>query len=527
LSYAATAGYAPSGSKAEPWRNGLWVVLSAGLLYCLLHATLRLALSSNLPQDDVTANILAQTLEPGYLPRQPPLYEWLLWTVQRVAGPTLPSFLFIKYGLLTVTFGFLYLIGFRIFAERNWAILAAVSPLLLYQIGWNLHEGVTHTMVMTCAVAASFWAFMHVVERGRAGDYILFGVFVGLGMISKWSFAAFVMALLGSSMLQPRMRQTIFNWRILLSGAASIIVASLAIYWVVAGHQDLISVYGQAVAPLAPENRFKATLIGLGLSLFAPLAFLFPLDVILLALFPRMVRQAALSIRNAFWLQRAGEVNWERLILNMTIAGFILLMLGALLTGATHYLERYMHPFFLLTPLWLLAMVERIGPSSRRALIFGVVLVTVTGAVLPLRFYDDLHAMGPQCRKCRVAIPYEGLARSLATRGFHQGTIIAQTRHDAGNLRRYFPQSRIVCLDAPRYAPPLREKATGQVALVLNPKSRPRYLHDALRQATALGATGSKSPETVSVPWQPWPPFSPERSWSWSVLVADLGPTRN
>ena len=87
MSYAATAGSAPSGSKAEPWRNGLWVVLSAGLLYCLLHATLRLALSSNLPQDDVTANILAQTLEPGYLPRQPPLYEWLLWMVQRVAGP--------------------------------------------------------------------------------------------------------------------------------------------------------------------------------------------------------------------------------------------------------------------------------------------------------------------------------------------------------------------------------------------------------------------------------------------------------
>jgi hypothetical protein len=120
-----------SGSKAEPWHTGLWVVLSAGLLYGLLHAMLRLALSTNLPQDDVTANILAQTLEPGYLPRQPPLYEWLLWTVQRVAGPTLPSFLVIKYGLLTATFGFLYLIGLRIFTERNWAILAALSPLLL------------------------------------------------------------------------------------------------------------------------------------------------------------------------------------------------------------------------------------------------------------------------------------------------------------------------------------------------------------------------------------------------------------
>jgi hypothetical protein len=172
-------------------------------------------------------------------------------------------------------------------------------------------------------------------------------------------------------------------------------------------------------------------------------------------------------------------------------------------------------------------MVERIEPPARRALIFGVVLVAVTSAVLPLRLYDDLHAMGAQCRKCRVAIPYEGLARSLATRGFHQGTIIVQTRHDAGNLRRYFPQSRIVCLSNPRYAPPLRGKATGQVALVLNPKSRPRYLHDAVRQATALGATVSAAPETVSVPWQPWPPTSPQRSWSWTALVADLGPAQN
>jgi hypothetical protein len=147
--------------------------------------------------------------------------------------------------------------------------------------------------------------------------------------------------------------------------------------------------------------------------------------------------------------------------------------------------------------------------------------------VLPLRFYDDWHAMGPECRKCRVAIPYDGLAKELTMRGFHQGTIIAQTRHDAGNLRRYFPQSRVVCLEAPRYAPPLRGKATGEVALVLNPKSRPRYMHEAIRQAKALGATVPLPTETVSVPWQPWPQSSPQRSWSWAVLIAELGPAKN
>ena len=140
----------------------------------------------------------------------------------------------------------------------------------------------------------------------------------------------------------------------------------------------------------------------------------------------------------------------------MTLAGFLILILGALLTGATHYLERYMHPMFLLTPIWLLAMVERTRNPSRKATILAVVLVTVTAAVLPVRAYDLLHAMGSHCKKCRVAIPYDGLATALKERGFHSGTIIAESRHDAGNLRRFFPQARISCLESPSYVPPLR-----------------------------------------------------------------------
>ena len=57
---------------------GLAGVISVGLLYGLVYAGMRLAISPNLPQDDVTSNVLAQTLEPGYVLKQPPLYEWML-----------------------------------------------------------------------------------------------------------------------------------------------------------------------------------------------------------------------------------------------------------------------------------------------------------------------------------------------------------------------------------------------------------------------------------------------------------------
>ena len=184
----AKAGASPS------WGLGLMIVIGVGLAYGLAYSALRLSLSDNLPQDDVTSNVLTQMLALGYVPRQPPLYEWLHWSVQQVTGPTLPSFLLIKYGLLTGTVAFLYLAATRIFRERGFAILAGLSPFLLFQFAWNLHEGVTHSMVLTCLVAASLWALMRITENGRAWDYLLFGLIAGLGLISKWGFAGFLRA---------------------------------------------------------------------------------------------------------------------------------------------------------------------------------------------------------------------------------------------------------------------------------------------------------------------------------------------
>ena len=42
---------------------------------------IRLSISHNLPVDDIKSNVYTQTLELGYIAKQPPLYEWLLWLV--------------------------------------------------------------------------------------------------------------------------------------------------------------------------------------------------------------------------------------------------------------------------------------------------------------------------------------------------------------------------------------------------------------------------------------------------------------
>jgi 4-amino-4-deoxy-L-arabinose transferase-like glycosyltransferase len=68
---------------------------------------------------------------------------------------------------------------------------------------------------MSCAMAASLWAFMRLVERGRIGDYLLFGGAVGLVLISKYGFAAFLIILVACALLQTTMRARLLHVRIL------------------------------------------------------------------------------------------------------------------------------------------------------------------------------------------------------------------------------------------------------------------------------------------------------------------------
>ncbi|HEX2448267.1 MAG TPA: glycosyltransferase family 39 protein [Methyloceanibacter sp.] len=511
-------------TDSPSWPFNLAGVVSVGLLYGLVYASMRLALSHNLPQDDVTSNVFTQTLEPGYVLKQPPLYEWLLWSVQRFTGPTLPSFLILKYGLLTATFALLYLVAKRIFADQRWAALAALSPLLLYHIGWNLHEGVTQTMALICAVAATMWSFMRLVERGRAFDYVLFGAIAGLGLLSKYSFAGFLVVLLGSALLQPALRERLLDWRVLLSAGAAALVTAPFVYWLIEGSHDLVAFYGSAMAPMAETDRLKATLIGLGKAIYAPLAFLFPLDLIVLLVFPRALREGWTEIKLAVRPQTfsVSEPDWRLLLLHITIGGFLLLMIGALSTGATHYLERYMHPFFLLTALWLVGLVEKSGNPARRLAVLGTILLAVTLIVMPVRLRDALHAMGPECRKCRIAVPYEGLAAALQARGFHDGTLIAADRHDAGNLRHFFPQVRIVRVERPAYAPPMRAAdLASKVAVVWRKGSDRRLPKEAQSEFEKVAGGMAVTPERVRVPWQPFPPGSAGRVWDWVIVVAD------
>jgi hypothetical protein len=215
--------------------------------------------------------------------------------------------------------------------------------------------------------------------------------------------------------------------------------------------------------------------------------------------------------------------DWETLLLHITLAGFLILMLGAVLFRANRYLEVLMFPFFLLTPLWLMKMAQRSMVRLGQAKAFLAIMISLLTAAFFVRVVHLGLEMGPSCKKCRPAIPYEELAAVLREGGIASGTIIAGDGHLAGNLRGLLPYARIVCLQ-PSYGPPPRANDFSSTAIVVwQPKGEDRSLpNGAVEEIARLGGKLRGSPEKVSLEQQPFLLTSTPRHWDWMVQAVDV-----
>lgn len=140
-------------------------------------------------------------------------------------------------------------------------------------------------------------------------------------------------------------------------------------------------------------------------------------------MFPSLWREGLTVLKEGVRRRKWGSAQPNRplMLFCMRLLGFVFLVLGAVLTGVSNYLERYMHTFFLFTPLWLLWLVTRCDSAAQPKSI-GIVLLAATLAVVPVRAVNLAWALEPDCVSCRLAVPYEGLAAKLKSMGFATGT---------------------------------------------------------------------------------------------------------
>jgi 4-amino-4-deoxy-L-arabinose transferase-like glycosyltransferase len=171
-----------------------WLIYAASLL-----VVQSLLAPGRTLQDAIEAELLQNHLAGGYQLKNPPLYEWALWAVQRILGAGPLSYLVLRYALLAATGILFYYALIPVTSDKRLAAAFSMSLILFYWFGWESHHNVSHSLILF-VVTLVFWLMLQdYMERQTVPRAAGLGLTIGLGVMAKWSFllvlASFAIAL--------------------------------------------------------------------------------------------------------------------------------------------------------------------------------------------------------------------------------------------------------------------------------------------------------------------------------------------
>ncbi len=503
-------------SSSGSLRGGLVLILCIVAGYAVLHAGFRLLASNVLGEDDVIDIVLSQDLRAGYdaFPRQPPLYNWVLWAVEQVSGPRLENFLAIKYAALIASAGFLYLAAYRVLKDRLFALLTVESLALIYSIAWRYHEGFTHEVGAMVAVLATTWFFLRVLQDGRTADYIGLSVAMGLGFLTEPAYCVFLVTLFVAALLQAGLRPALLRPQFVIAVAGAVVIASPYWLWMLD----------------EPRRMFWLTRLwhdgwsfnGKGMfdALRGPVAYLSPLLFILPVMFPGWLKTAWADLKKGPFKQ--GEPDYELLLLHAGLLALGASILGALVFEIRGLAVHVLMPLYLPIVIWLFGVARRAANEPLHIKRFGRLAIAIALVAFFARM-ANLYVMDPVCQTCRWGIPYATLAQELRARGFDgSGTIVSLEHELSGNLRPLFPNAKLVTRGYPRFTPEGADWTRGRVVYVWDREMSNAVAQRLLRFLLPKGIEAGDA-EKITVPWRHLWRETGYRTSQWNVLVVEKG----
>jgi 4-amino-4-deoxy-L-arabinose transferase-like glycosyltransferase len=413
---------------------------------------LRLALSPVVAIDDAREALFSQTLQAGYLPRQPPLYNWLAWAGVRGLGVNAAALIVCRYLTLALAYLFLYLSAVHVLGSRRLALLAAFSLILMGPFNWDAHEELTHSLAAVAAAGATFYALLRVERSGHALAYVGLGIAIAAGFLAKFSYGFFVGSLMLATLVTPAYRRRILSPRIALTLGTAVVLCLPYALWFAHRELSLVRMFAEEVRPESTLGYGGGVARGIGhlgrmLGIYLmPFALVFPA---------------------VFWRARArgpgGGGEARRLLGALLLFELGLVVVGILAGSLTFLKFRWLMPAFCLVPLLAFAWIDQAAADLGMLRRYAVALV-IAEAVVILGLTLNVLRGDAFGTPTRLNAPYDLVAGVLADAGFSRGTIAAGDGPLAGNLRLRFPDARVVRLTNPDYVP--ARVAEGQCLVV-------------------------------------------------------------
>ncbi|MGK9201772.1 MULTISPECIES: ArnT family glycosyltransferase [Sinorhizobium] len=469
-------------------RPGAVVLAVAG--YFLLCIILRVSVSSSLEIDEAEQAFLSQFLALGYGP-QPPFYNWLQYGLAEVIGTSLATMTILKNGLLFLCCLFYGLAARLVLADRRLPPIAMLGVLTLPPIFLLAQRDLSHTVAALFAVSLFLYSFLKTLKRPSLFSYILTGIAVGIGLMSKYNFVLVPVAAIVAVLPERELRARILDWRILPSIAVATLIVLPHAYW-------MLQNFGFASGGTLNEMREREA-EGFLLQAFYGVYSLGS-AIIGGSLVPLLV--FGLVFRGKFRAIWQAESQWSRIVGRMLALCLIAVLLVVLGVAATHVREKWLVLFLVLIPLYLCLKIEAanidLTDSLRRFLLLVLVialgaLVLVSARAVVRPWFGDYS---------RLNIPYAALAEAVAQAEGQPALILANDKQIAGNLRMQFSGAQVT-MPSPSNALPVDMSKRPLLAVWHDDAQPEAPVPDLLRNAlSVLGIPdAAAAPRHLALPY--------------------------
>lgn len=400
-------------------------------LYFALHVICRCLVSDNLQLDEAEQVILAQDWRLGY-GSQPPLYTWIQKSAFTIFGLNVFSLSIVKNVCLFSIYLFVFLTAKQMFDKIFLAEIATLSMLFIPQLAWESQRDQTHLVLATACAAATLYFFSRMIKNGEARWHILFGLVSGLGVLAKYNFGIFPVALLIAAALSKSTRQLIYNRRLIIGLVVFLPVVAPHAWWAF-GNKALVTSQSYKFK-IQNDGDWVTSLMTVFQFLKASVAYIAaPLLVFFLA-----TRGDA---NGQFSPARAGSGIRESVIIKAMVIGLGMVLALSLGFGVTNLRDRWLQPILFPLPLALVAVAQRkLNERAWRHIagVAGFVALTVLSLINGTVVFANLIG-----RAHNLNFPSEKLAMRIRDTGFSRGIIIADGFFLGGNLKMRFKESYV------------------------------------------------------------------------------------
>lgn len=396
--------------------------------YFSTHLFMRLWLTNTLEIDEAEQVFFSQQLLWGYN-QQPPLYTWIIIFLTRLFGYHIFSIIVFRFILLTGIFFLVFSISRKHIKGIKILVVTCLSLLLFFQLSIeSLRQ--THTVMVTFGVAYLLCSLLQLVKRPSVTNYILFGIAIAFGMLSKYNFIIPLVSLLISACLDPVYRKVIFNKKIAISFVVFALLISKHTIWL---FQNLSVTSKETIEDLAASDHSSFLYIILLNSwalLKGILSFGGMFLISILIIFKGKIS----------FIFKKDSPGFVHFLGKFFLISFVLLWGVLLITKATNAHERWIQPLFFLVPVYIFIKYDRsktytINLNRLRNILY-------TFSVLILIYVVGSISLGPYLGFTeRINRPYKAFSNYLKEQKIlvnNADLIISDVTDMAGNIKLQF-----------------------------------------------------------------------------------------